>query len=341
MSLVAKDLQGLPKGASARLITEVNAALAAAGGSFDIASLFASATDLEAAVSAIAKGIGVKGTVAVHPVRGRSTANIADLGAFTVAGVDGLTYAAGERIWLIDQSTGAENGIYVVGAVVGGEAPLTRAGDWAAAAVVPTGSLIVIDAGTAHNNSLWMINNTGGVTVGTTTPVAEEIASKARLLATLADTGGAALIGTSDASDVQAKIDAGLTASKKTVTVGHADLTDAVAGEAQVINIGTALPANAVILGHALTAITPFSGGGVAACVLDVGGTDDDAIVKDLELITDAPTEAEMQAAVGLLPQGPYSAQQLVATFTPDGGAALLALTAGSVTITVWYIILA
>lgn len=201
-ALSQKDVQGLPKLAANRIVEVVNAALAAAGGDFDGSSLFSSATDLDGAVQALAKGVGVKGLVAVHKVRGLITANIADLAAFTVAGNDGLTYAEGERVYLNGQSTGAEKGPYVVGVVASGTAPLTRAGDWAAAAVIPSGTLVVVDAGTSNGNSLWMINNAGDVTVATTTPVLEEIASKARLLALLALTttgNGASLLGIEDA----------------------------------------------------------------------------------------------------------------------------------------------
>jgi len=132
-----------------------------------------------------------------------------------------------------------------------------------------------------------------------------------------------------------------LSVGKRSVTVGHADLTEAVNGTAQVIDIGVDLPANAVVLGHSVVVATPFSGGSVSACVLDVGGTDADAIVKDLELITDQPTEAERIAAAGIKPQGGYSAQQLVATFTPDGGHALSGLSAGACTIEVFFAVVA
>src|SRR5262245_50683244 len=129
MSLTDKDLQGLPPNASDRIKTEVNAALAAAGGDFDGATLFDSAENLDTAVQALAKGQGIKGLVAVHKVRGVVDADVADLEAFTVAGNDGLTYAEGQRVFLAAQSTGAQIGIYVVGAVDAGVAPLTRALD--------------------------------------------------------------------------------------------------------------------------------------------------------------------------------------------------------------------
>ncbi len=124
---------------------------------------------------------------------------------------------------------------------------------------------------------------------------------------------------------------------KRTVTIGEADLTDAVAGEAQAINIGAALPAGAVVIGHEVTIATLFSGGSVSAVKLDVGGTAATAIVNQLDVFTGASTGA-LSPRTGAHPQGRFSTVQLRATFTPDGGHALVALTAGSLTITVWFI---
>lgn len=132
---------------------------------------------------------------------------------------------------------------------------------------------------------------------------------------------------------------AGVVIAKKTVTVGHADLTDAVAGEAQVINIGTALPANARILGVEMTAITVFSGGSVASLAVDIGGTDPDALVDGADLFTGSGTTPR-HGTPGVNPNGNLGGQQLTATFIPDVGHALDALTAGSVTITVTYMVL-
>jgi len=127
---------------------------------------------------------------------------------------------------------------------------------------------------------------------------------------------------------------------KKTVRIQHSDLTDAVNGHAQVVNIGTILPANAVILAHEVNIATLFSGGSVSAVKLDVGATDPDAIISQMDVFTGAETGA-LAPRTGVHPQGKFSAQQLVATFTPDGGHTLLALTAGDLTITIWYAVLA
>lgn len=106
----------------------------------------------------------------VHSVRGVITANVADLGALTVATHDGLTFAEGDRVLLAKQTTAAQDGIYTVGAVGGGTAPLTRASDWAAAAVLPAASAVVVNEGTAWKNSRWVATVAGAITVATTAP---------------------------------------------------------------------------------------------------------------------------------------------------------------------------
>jgi hypothetical protein len=127
---------------------------------------------------------------------------------------------------------------------------------------------------------------------------------------------------------------------KRTVTVTHAELTDAVNGEAQVIPIGAALPANARIIGRELSALTEFSGGSVSAVTVSIGGTDADGIVAAQSVFTGAGT-VDKQGTSGVNPTGNLGGQQLNATFTPDAGHALLALTAGAVTITVLFAVLA
>lgn len=89
---------------------------------------------------------------------------------------DGITYVAGDRVLLVSQTTGSQNGLYVVGAVAAGTAPLTLAPEWAqgqvkAGAVVKAGP-----EGTAWGNSEWKITATPTsvglyITVGTTDPL--------------------------------------------------------------------------------------------------------------------------------------------------------------------------
>ena len=66
--------------------------------------------------------------------------NVAALTAFTVAGNDGLTNIAGDVVLLLEQTTAADRGPYVVGVVTAGVAPLTRPDWW------PTGATLVSGA---------------------------------------------------------------------------------------------------------------------------------------------------------------------------------------------------
>lgn len=106
----------------------------------------------------------------VHRARGVVTANVSDLTAFTVASNDGLTYAAGEIVLLVGQSTGTQNGPYVVGTVASTTAPLTRPAWWAAASVQPAGTEFFINEGTSWKHSRWFATVAGAITVGTTSP---------------------------------------------------------------------------------------------------------------------------------------------------------------------------
>lgn len=116
--------------------------------------------------------VGSRG--AVRYVRGVATANVADLTAFTVAGNDGITYVAGDRILLPIQTTAAQCGVYVVGTVAAGSAPLTRATDMPAGYVLPLGSIIEVGPeGTLYGGSTWksFATTAGGAVIGTNDPV--------------------------------------------------------------------------------------------------------------------------------------------------------------------------
>jgi hypothetical protein len=140
--------------------------------------------------------------------------------------------------------------------------------------------------------------------------------------------------------EVKALADAAIALQKRTVTIGHADLTEATNNTAQAIAIGAALPANAVVLGHEVHVTTVFSGGSASAVTVDIGGTDPDAIVDGMDIFTGAATGA-LTGTAGVHPKGKFSAQTLTATFLTDASHALLGLSAGALTITVWFSVLA
>lgn len=114
-------------------------------------------------------------------VRGVVFANVADLAAFTVASNDGLTYVEGQRVLLANQTTAAQNGIYVVGAVTTGAAPLTRANDFLAGDAIVNGTVVEVSEGTIFAGSTWKAMCTGAKVVATDDPVFYPKTCKARV----------------------------------------------------------------------------------------------------------------------------------------------------------------
>jgi hypothetical protein len=104
-------------------------------------------------------------------VRGVVYANVADLAAFTVASNDGLTYAEGERVLLANQTTAAQCGVYVVGTVATGTAPLVRAPELPTGATLVNGMTVEVSEGTIWAGSTWKAMATGTAVIGTNDPV--------------------------------------------------------------------------------------------------------------------------------------------------------------------------
>lgn len=98
-------------------------------------------------------------------VRAASTANGTLSSAFANGSViDGVTLATGDRILIKDQTTGSENGIYVVNA---SGAP-TRASDADASGDMTAGVTVFISEGNTQGNSAWSITTDDVITLGTT-----------------------------------------------------------------------------------------------------------------------------------------------------------------------------
>lgn len=154
-------------------------------------------------VSSVALGEGLDSGEAaplhIAAVRGASTANIADLAAFTVAGVDGLTYVAGERILLKNQSTASQNGIYLVGTVAAGVAALTRALDADGADEVKAGMLVHVSEGSVAADRFYFLSTNDAITVGSTNLTFTQLPSYADLASTSASLG-ASLVGVQDSA---------------------------------------------------------------------------------------------------------------------------------------------
>lgn len=118
----------------------------------------------KAYVDASAQGLDVK-----ESVRVASTADMDIAGASndlnTGETLDGVTLATGNRVLVKNQSTGSENGIYVV---VGASAAPTRATDFNENDEVSGGTFTFVEEGTANADSGWVVTTDGAIVVGTT-----------------------------------------------------------------------------------------------------------------------------------------------------------------------------
>ena len=140
-------------------------------------------------VDAAINGYSWKASVRVATTTGGEFATAFDSGST----VDGIVIATGDRILIKNQSSAAENGIYVVAA---SGAP-TRATDFDAWTEVP-GAAVFVQVGTVNADKAFLCTSNAGGTIGSTaivfsayptaTPTASESASGTVELATQSET---------------------------------------------------------------------------------------------------------------------------------------------------------
>lgn len=109
----------------------------------------------------------VNGTDWKQSVRAATTANITLSGTQTV---DGVALVAGDRVLVKDQSTGSQNGIYVVAA-----GAWSRSTDADENAEVTAGLSVMVTEGTVNADSQWRLTTNDSIVVGTTALVFAQI----------------------------------------------------------------------------------------------------------------------------------------------------------------------
>ena len=78
--------------------------------------------------------------------------------------IDGVSTSTGDRILVVSQSAGAENGIYVAN----NSGAWTRATDFDAAGDLSQGNSLMVIEGNSYSNTEWFLSTAGPYTVGTT-----------------------------------------------------------------------------------------------------------------------------------------------------------------------------
>lgn len=103
------------------------------------------------------------------PVRVATTTNIAALAGGAPSALDGVALAVSDRILVKDQTTGSQNGIYIVTTVgTGSNGTWARSTDADGVGELAPGQLIVVNEGSTQADSIWELSTDGAVTIGTT-----------------------------------------------------------------------------------------------------------------------------------------------------------------------------
>ena len=117
------------------------------------------------------------------------------------------------------------------------------------------------------------------------------------------------------------------------------DLTAAVNGTAQDIALGT-LPPGAVLMrtAPAVKLNTQFTGGGATSVGMTIGtAAGPTLLATNFDLFGGTASGLYVLATAGAQIEVPSTGQAIIARITPDAGHTLLALTAGSVEVAVYY----
>lgn len=186
-------------------------------------------------VDAMSQGLSVK-----DAVRAATTANITLSAPQTV---DGVVLVAGNRVLVKNQTTGAENGLYLVAA-----AAWTRTVDADAPNEMAGGDFVFVQEGTTQADSGWVCTNDGAVTIGTTALTFAQFSGAGQVLA------GAGLTKTGNTIDVIG------TSNRILVNADSIDIASTYVGQTSITTLGTI--ATGVWNGTGLT--VPYGGTGVA-----------------------------------------------------------------------------
>lgn len=216
-------------------------------------------------VDAARSGLDVK-----QSVRVATTANV-DLSSELENGdvVDGVTLATGDRVLVRSQTTGSQNGIYVVQAT----GAAVRAADFDSADEVTPGAFVFVEEGSLADSG-WVLTNDGTITLGSTALTFAQFSGAGQVVA------GDGLTKTANTLNVVG------TADRITANADSIDIASTYAGQSSITTLGTVTTgvwsATTIGVGKGGTGITSTPKGSVLVAntldtltALDGGGSSD------------------------------------------------------------------
>lgn len=209
------------------------------------------------------------------PVKAASTANLTLSGEQTV---DGVALVTNDRILVKNQTTGANNGIYIVDTGV-----WARAADWDGTYDIRKGTLVYVANGTVSSGLFYVVTTSDPITIGTTSVTLQASSNGTAITIPLPVTqggtgGGSAISGLSSLGVIQVTAEGG-TANSQTGTIDA--LVTAL--RADQLFIHTPSITNT---GPTTVTYTPSGGGALAAKNVFAGG----AALVGGEMMINVPT---------------------------------------------------
>lgn len=202
--------------------------------------------------------------------RAATTANVANLATGAPSTVDGVSLAVGDRVLVRAQTTGSQNGIYVVGTVgTGANGVWSRALDADEDSEVTAGMWLAVSEGTTLADTLWMLSTDDPIVVGTTSLTFTKILTLTDLVA------GAGLTKTGTTLDVGAGNGIAVDADAVRVLLGTDSGLEFVTGALEVdvdAARGIDKDSTGIFVKLGTDPGLEFSGDGLEAKVLSTGG---------------------------------------------------------------------
>lgn len=148
-------------------------------GGFLITNVGTPSSSTDAATKGYVDG-KIQGLAYKDPVVALSTSNIASLSGTTT--IDGVSVVAGNRVLLTGQSTGSQNGIWVIAA-----GAWTRPVDYTG--TVPADAYVFVQQGTVNADTGWVLSTDGTITVDTTATTWVQFSAAGQITASNVGTG--------------------------------------------------------------------------------------------------------------------------------------------------------